>query len=311
MDGKKIPPQPLPPRHPPLNGDSMDAQNVGKKLEASFSSNETEVSPNNNGSVAAAAYEQIEAILERWEEPVNKLDRIPALGQITYYKKYKSLIKMPKSIEIKDGIEDLHFEYKQVSFNFIRRGVSSQEWEHKNTEASHQQGLADETEIDKYAAITIPDVDEYLNAVSKLFPCPATPCEFMEAKARAETADNRAKRPTRESRSSSAWAIEKLLDADDDDEDKPKVEEFDDEEAKEEKRSKKSKEVSHEWDHFNSMKPLWMRKSETAVRRQEIQDRIDAEAAAKAASKAAAVNTEVDGGESLRRMLSSEELGEH
>ena len=96
----------------------MKMQNVGKELEASFSSNETEVSPNNNGSVAAAAYEQIETILERWEEPVNKLDRILALGQITYYKKYKSLIKMPKSIEIKDGIEDLHFEYKQVSFNF-------------------------------------------------------------------------------------------------------------------------------------------------------------------------------------------------
>jgi len=37
--------------------------------------------------------------------------------------------------------------------------------------------------------------------------------------------------------------------------------------------------------------------SKTAARRQEIQDRIDAEAAAKAAAKAAAVNTEVDGGE--------------
>jgi molecular chaperone HtpG len=49
-------------------------------------------------------------------------------------------------------------------------------------------------------------------------------------------------------------------DEDDDDEDKPKVEEVDEEEAKKEKKTKKIKEVSHEWDHLNSMKPLWMRK---------------------------------------------------
>jgi len=55
-------------------------------------------------------------------------------------------------------------------------------------------------------------------------------------------------------------------DDDDDDEeegddDKPKVEEVDDEEeAKKEKKTKKIKEVSHEWEHLNSMKPIWMRK---------------------------------------------------
>merc|ERR1712070_1307870 len=47
-----------------------------------------------------------------------------------------------------------------------------------------------------------------------------------------------------------------------DDEDKPKIEEIDDEEeeSKKEKKTKKIKEVSHEWEHLNSMKPLWMRK---------------------------------------------------
>jgi molecular chaperone HtpG len=53
-------------------------------------------------------------------------------------------------------------------------------------------------------------------------------------------------------------------DDDDDDEgddDKPKVEEVDDEEeAKKEKKTKKIKEVSHEWQHLNNMKPIWMRK---------------------------------------------------
>merc|ERR1712238_354327 len=48
-------------------------------------------------------------------------------------------------------------------------------------------------------------------------------------------------------------------DADGDD-DKPKVEEVDDEEAKKEKKTKKINEVSHEWEHLNSMKPIWMRK---------------------------------------------------
>jgi molecular chaperone HtpG len=45
------------------------------------------------------------------------------------------------------------------------------------------------------------------------------------------------------------------------DEDKPKVEEVDDEEdAKKEKKTKKIKEVSHEWQHLNNTKPIWMRK---------------------------------------------------
>merc|ERR1712232_1166093 len=47
---------------------------------------------------------------------------------------------------------------------------------------------------------------------------------------------------------------------DDDDDDKPKVEEVDEEESKKEKKTKKIKEVSHEWEHLNSMKPIWMRK---------------------------------------------------
>merc|ERR1711966_486243 len=52
-------------------------------------------------------------------------------------------------------------------------------------------------------------------------------------------------------------------DGDDDDDDKPKVEEVDDEdEAKKEKKTKKIKEVSHEWEHLNSMKPVWMRKAD-------------------------------------------------
>merc|ERR1712151_1248279 len=53
-------------------------------------------------------------------------------------------------------------------------------------------------------------------------------------------------------------------DDDDDDEnetdDKPKVEDVDEEEAKKEKKTKKIKEVSHEWEHLNNTKPIWMRK---------------------------------------------------
>merc|ERR1712054_710019 len=41
---------------------------------------------------------------------------------------------------------------------------------------------------------------------------------------------------------------------------KPKVEDVDEEDAKKEKKTKKIKEVSHEWDHLNGMKPIWMRK---------------------------------------------------
>merc|ERR1711966_404258 len=46
-----------------------------------------------------------------------------------------------------------------------------------------------------------------------------------------------------------------VTDDDDDDED-------DEEEAKKEKKTKKIKEVSHEWEHLNSLKPIWMRKSD-------------------------------------------------
>merc|ERR1712187_89201 len=43
--------------------------------------------------------------------------------------------------------------------------------------------------------------------------------------------------------------------------DKPKIEEVnDEEEAKKEKKTKKIKEVSHEWEHLNNTKPIWMRK---------------------------------------------------
>ncbi|CAM9581489.1 unnamed protein product [Pylaiella littoralis] len=49
---------------------------------------------------------------------------------------------------------------------------------------------------------------------------------------------------------------------DDEDEDKePKVEDVDEAEGKE-KKTKKIKEVSHEWEHLNQQKPIWMRKSE-------------------------------------------------
>jgi molecular chaperone HtpG len=44
------------------------------------------------------------------------------------------------------------------------------------------------------------------------------------------------------------------------DDDKPKVEEVDEDDAKKEKKTKKIKEVSHEWQHLNNMKPIWMRK---------------------------------------------------
>jgi len=49
-------------------------------------------------------------------------------------------------------------------------------------------------------------------------------------------------------------------DDEDEDDDKPKVEEVDEEEAKKDKKMKKIKEVSHEWQHLNNMKPIWMRK---------------------------------------------------
>merc|ERR1712012_1308803 len=51
-------------------------------------------------------------------------------------------------------------------------------------------------------------------------------------------------------------------DEDEDGEDKPKVEEVDEDEAKKEKKTKKIKEASHEWEHLNGMKPIWMRKAD-------------------------------------------------
>ncbi len=49
-------------------------------------------------------------------------------------------------------------------------------------------------------------------------------------------------------------------DEDEGEEDKPKVEEVDDEEEAKKKKTKKIKEVSHEWQHLNNTKPIWMRK---------------------------------------------------
>jgi len=46
----------------------------------------------------------------------------------------------------------------------------------------------------------------------------------------------------------------------DEDDDAPKVEDVDEEETKKEKKTKKIKEVTHEWDHLNGQKPIWMRK---------------------------------------------------
>merc|ERR1719502_2279893 len=46
----------------------------------------------------------------------------------------------------------------------------------------------------------------------------------------------------------------------DEDDDKPKVEDVDEAETKKEKKTKKIKEVTHEWDHLNGQKPIWMRK---------------------------------------------------
>ena len=42
--------------------------------------------------------------------------------------------------------------------------------------------------------------------------------------------------------------------------DKPNVKEIDKEETKKEKKTKKIKEGSYEWEHLNSVKPIWMRK---------------------------------------------------
>merc|ERR1712137_1004118 len=55
---------------------------------------------------------------------------------------------------------------------------------------------------------------------------------------------------------------EKEVTDDDEDDDKPKVEEVDEDQAKKEKKTKKIKEVSHEWEHLNNTKPIWMRKDD-------------------------------------------------
>ena len=47
---------------------------------------------------------------------------------------------------------------------------------------------------------------------------------------------------------------------DEEDDEKPKVEEVDDDEDKKPKKTKKIKEVSHDWQQLNTMKPIWMRK---------------------------------------------------
>lgn len=46
------------------------------------------------------------------------------------------------------------------------------------------------------------------------------------------------------------------------DDDKPKVEEVDDDDDGKKKKTKKIKEVSHEWEHLNNTKPIWMRKAD-------------------------------------------------
>ncbi len=50
----------------------------------------------------------------------------------------------------------------------------------------------------------------------------------------------------------------------DEDEDKPKVEDVteDEEQKDKEKKTKKIKEVTHEWNHLNQQKPIWMRKAD-------------------------------------------------
>merc|ERR1712154_152306 len=63
-------------------------------------------------------------------------------------------------------------------------------------------------------------------------------------------------------------------DDDEDDEnedDKPKVEEVSEEEAKgEKKKTKKIKEVTHDWAHLNSTKPIWMRKPDDVAQDEDV-----------------------------------------
>jgi len=51
-------------------------------------------------------------------------------------------------------------------------------------------------------------------------------------------------------------------DEEEENDDKPKIEEVDEEDSNKKKKTKKVKEVSHQWDHLNNQKPIWMRKPE-------------------------------------------------
>lgn len=53
---------------------------------------------------------------------------------------------------------------------------------------------------------------------------------------------------------------EKITDDKDEDE-KPKIEEVTEDEEKPKKKKKKVKEISHEYEQVNKMKPIWMRKA--------------------------------------------------
>merc|ERR1719181_2547981 len=54
----------------------------------------------------------------------------------------------------------------------------------------------------------------------------------------------------------------------DEDDDAPKVEDVDEEDTKKEKKTKKIKEVTHEWDHLNGQKPIWMRKPDEVTKKE-------------------------------------------
>ena len=59
-----------------------------------------------------------------------------------------------------------------------------------------------------------------------------------------------------------------VIDDEDDeqeDEEKPLVDEVDKEETKKETKTQKIKEVSHEWQYLNSMKPIWMHNADSVT----------------------------------------------
>ena len=49
---------------------------------------------------------------------------------------------------------------------------------------------------------------------------------------------------------------------DEEGEDGPKIEDVTEEDGDKKKKTKKIKEVTHDWDHLNGQKPIWMRKSD-------------------------------------------------